>query len=56
MKSIQEWLGHSNFSINANIYAHLDTNYKKVSTSVIENTFRLTDTKKLKKLHSNFKS
>jgi len=24
MKQIQEWLGHSNFSTTANIYAHLD--------------------------------
>ena len=24
MKSIQEWLGHSNFSTTANLYAHLD--------------------------------
>ena len=46
MKSIQEWLGHSNFSTTANLYAHLDTNSKKVSASVIEDTFKLTDTKK----------
>jgi hypothetical protein len=24
MKQIQEWLGHSDFSTTANIYAHLD--------------------------------
>jgi len=24
MKKIQEWLGHSDFSTTANIYAHLD--------------------------------
>lgn len=46
MKSIQEWLGHSNFSTTANLYAHLDTNSKKVSASVIEDTFKLTDKKK----------
>ena len=28
MKAIQEWLGHSNFSTTANIYAHLDSNSK----------------------------
>ena len=25
MKQIQEWLGHSDFSTTANIYAHLDS-------------------------------
>ena len=24
MKQVQEWLGHSDFSTTANIYAHLD--------------------------------
>ena len=28
MKQIQEWLGHSDFSTTANIYAHLDYNSK----------------------------
>ena len=28
MKQIQEWLGHSDFSTTANIYAHLDFNSK----------------------------
>lgn len=46
MKSIQKWLGHSNFSTTANLYAHLDTNSKKISASVLEYTFKLTDTKK----------
>ncbi len=45
MKSIQEWLGHSNFSTTVNLYAHLDTNSKKASTNVIEDTFKLNDTK-----------
>ena len=31
MKDIQEWLGHSNFSTTANIYAHLDTAAKNSS-------------------------
>lgn len=43
MKSIQEWLGHSNFSTTANLYAHLDSNSKKISASVLEDTFKLTD-------------
>ena len=29
MKQIQEWLGHSNFSTTANIYAHLESDSKK---------------------------
>ena len=31
LKSIQEWLGHSDFSITANTYAHLDFNSKLAS-------------------------
>ncbi len=31
MKQIQEWLGHSDFSTTANIYAHLDYNSKLTS-------------------------
>ena len=46
MKSIQEWLGHSNFSTTENLYAHLDSNSKKISASVLEDTFKLTDKKK----------
>lgn len=37
MKSIQEWLGHSNFFTTANLYAHLDTYSKKISANVLEN-------------------
>ena len=33
MKDIQEWLGHSNFSTTANIYAHLDTAAKSSSAA-----------------------
>lgn len=28
LKDVQEWLGHSDFSITANLYAHLDTQRK----------------------------
>lgn len=28
MKAIQEWLGHSNFAITANLYSHLEYNAK----------------------------
>ena len=41
LKQIQEWLGHSDFSITANTYAHLDYNSKLASAgamSWIENT------------------
>ena len=34
LKHIQEWLGHSDFTITANIYAHLD--YKSKITSAQE--------------------
>ncbi|MEG0758650.1 MAG: site-specific integrase [Raoultibacter sp.] len=35
MKQIQEWLGHSDFSTTANIYAHLDYNSKVVSAEAM---------------------
>jgi len=41
LKSIQDWLGHSDFAITANTYAHLDFNSKLASAgamSWIENT------------------
>ena len=41
LKQIQEWLGHSDFSITANTYAHLDYNSKLVSAGAmawIDNT------------------
>ena len=37
MKQIQEWLGHSDFSTTANVYAHLDYNAKLSSASAMEN-------------------
>lgn len=36
MKQIQEWLGHSDFSTTANIYAHLDAAAKQASARTIE--------------------
>lgn len=36
MKYIQEWLGHSDFSTTANIYAHLDYKSKMVSANAVE--------------------
>ena len=35
MKQIQEWLGHSDFSTTANIYAHLDYSSKLFSADVM---------------------
>ena len=35
MKQIQEWLGHSDFSTTANIYAHLDVNAKLTSAQAM---------------------
>ena len=29
MKDIQDWLGLSSYATTANIYAHLDTDFKK---------------------------
>ena len=37
MKSIQEWLGHSDFGTTANIYAHLDYSQKLSSASTMSN-------------------
>ena len=40
MKNIQEWLGHSDFSTTANIYAHLAYSSKLTSASAMESNFR----------------
>ena len=37
MKQIQEWLGHSDFSTMANIYAHLDYSSKLTSADAMLN-------------------
>ena len=36
MKEIQEWLGHSNISTTANIYAHVDSESKRESARIID--------------------
>jgi len=36
LKQIQEWLGHSDFSTTANIYAHLDYTSKISSAEAME--------------------
>ena len=35
MKEIQDWLGHSDFSTTANVYAHLDYNSKLSSAAAM---------------------
>lgn len=42
MKQIQEWLGHSNYSTTANIYAHLDSKSKQASADTISKLFSKT--------------
>ena len=41
LKQIQEWLGHSDFSTTANIYAHLDYSSKLSSAQAMENGLSL---------------
>ena len=36
LKQIQEWLGHSDFTTTANIYAHLDYKSKITSAQAME--------------------
>ena len=42
MKQIQEWLGHSDFSTTANIYAHLDYHSKLSSAEAMLNGLGMT--------------
>ncbi len=44
LKQIQEWLGHSDFSTTANIYAHLDYSSKLSSASAMINGMALPET------------
>lgn len=37
MKQIQEWFGYSDFSVTANVYAHLDYNSKLSSADAMAN-------------------
>ncbi|WP_195543177.1 tyrosine-type recombinase/integrase [Massiliimalia timonensis] len=48
MKQIQEWLGHSDISTTANIYAHLDSQSKQRSAETMSNTLSLPEGKLLK--------
>ena len=42
MKQIQEWLGHSDFSTTANIYAHLEYSSKISSADAMLSGLRIT--------------
>ena len=42
MKQIQEWLGHSDFSTTANIYAHLEYTSKITSADALMNGLGIT--------------
>ena len=53
MKAIQEWLGHSNFSTTANIYAHLDSNSKQFSADTISSAFNLNNVQKIEMKNAN---
>lgn len=41
LKQIQEWLGHSDFSTTANIYAHMDAESKQRSAEALEEVLKL---------------
>ena len=44
LKQIQEWLGHSDFSTTANIYAHLDYTSKLSSAKAMVSGMTLPET------------
>ena len=49
MKQIQEWLGHSDISTTANIYAHLDSQSKQISAAAMLKALPLPQEKPKKK-------
>ena len=48
MKQIQEWLGHSDISTTANIYAHLDSQSKNLSAQVMAGALPLPEAPSVK--------
>lgn len=40
LKDVQEWLGHSDIKMTANIYSHLDVNRKKNMADMLANSMR----------------
>ena len=41
LKDVQEWLGHSDIKMTANIYSHLDTTRKRSIASALSENFRI---------------
>lgn len=41
MKDIQEWLGHSDYSTTANIYAHLESTSKNSSAALMSTSVHI---------------
>ena len=41
MKAIQEWLGHSIYSITVNLYAYLDSKAKNQTANILTNAINL---------------
>lgn len=39
MKKLQQWLGHSNYSVTADLYSHLYSNYSSELVNCMENAF-----------------
>ena len=52
IKEIQIWLGHSNYSTTANIYAHLDVAAKQNAAESIANSLSVRDVSKSQKKKS----
>jgi len=42
LKDIQEWLGHSDITVTANIYTHIDITRKQTLANSLTDTFKLT--------------
>lgn len=53
IKEIQIWLGHSNFSTTANIYAHLDVNCKQAAATAIAGCINLETHSKISALKAD---
>lgn len=39
LKDVQEWLGHGDITLTANLYGHLDVNRKKSIADTMSNAF-----------------
>jgi integrase len=52
MKEIQDWLGHSDFSTTANIYAHLDFGRKLSSAQTMSSILERTDAAPIRQMRA----